>query len=123
GALIELVLVKTGDRAGDLTMGAGPTSSQLGPVGDFFREGVLEGVLLIGIVRRLVDELSLYQGSERSREVVPAAVHHPTEHRRREMASDHRGRLKELFLPFGQAIDAGSKHCLHSGGDPHLAGG
>jgi hypothetical protein len=74
--LVTFLGFELDEGVGDRGMGADASFGQLGVVGDFFGEGVPEGVFLLGVGGRLVDELRLDQRAERG---VQLGVGQPTD--------------------------------------------
>ena len=74
-------------------------------VGDLFDEGVLEGVLRLGVDGRLVDELCLHQRLQGGAQVALVDSGDVAQQRRRELPADHRRGLQHVLVPLGEPVN------------------
>ena len=90
-------------------------------VGHLVRQGVLEGVVLLGEEPRLVEELGRLQVRQTAVQRRLGQLGNGLQQGQRHLRADDRGRLQEPLLLGRQAVDARRQHRLHRGG--HLEAG
>ena len=97
-------------------MQAPPPLQQHSIVGDFLRQGVLEGVFQLREQARLIEELRRLQVRQAPLHGRPGDSAMACRSAAGHLRADDCSRLEELFLLRGQAVDTRRQHRLHGGG-------
>jgi hypothetical protein len=82
-------------------------------VGDLLRKSMLEDVFDFGQGRLLIDEFGELQIREYAVEFGIGDLHDAPDQPERELSSDYRQRLQQVFLIGGQPVDTRGKNRLH----------
>jgi hypothetical protein len=120
GLLIQLLAVNLFECLRDSPVDAPSAIGELRQERDLLRQGVLEGVLDLGIQRFLVEKLHSHQGPQRIGQIQIRQLDDALQDGLWERLSNDRGVLQDSLVALRQSVDTRGKDGLNGGRDRNL---